>query len=77
VAVKSHAESAWLDLPPVEDADAMRQLLGSSVTYRIAVGPKAGRKALVLRTITALAGEDPRNERVAKANGFSLHVMTQ
>ena len=74
MAVKSHAESAWLDLPPVEDTDAMRQLLGSSVTYRIAVGPQAGRKALVLRTITALAGEDPRNERVAKANGFSLHV---
>ena len=72
MAVKSHAESAWLDLRPVEDTDAMRQLLGSSVTYRIAVGPQAGRKALGLRTITALAGEDPRNERVAKANGFSL-----
>ena len=68
------AESAWLDLPPVEDTDPMRQLLGSSVTYRIAVGPQAGRKALVLRTITALAGEEPRNERVAKANGFSLHA---
>ena len=52
----------------------MRQLLGSSVTYRIAVGPQAGRKALVLRTITALAGEEPRTERVAKANGFSLHA---
>ena len=52
----------------------MRQLLGSAVTYRIAVGPQAGRKALVLRTITALAGEDPRNERVAKAQGFSLHA---
>ena len=52
----------------------MRQLLGSSVTYRIAVGPQAGRKALVLRTITALAVEDPRNERVAKAQGFSLHA---
>ena len=38
------------------------------------VGPQAGRKALVLRTITALAGEEPRNERVAKAHGFSLHA---
>ena len=65
------AESAWLDLAPVEDTDAMRQLIGSSVTYRIAVGPQAGRKALVLRTIRPLAGEEPRNERVAKANGFS------
>ncbi len=68
------AESAWLDLAPVEDTDAMRQLIGSSVTYRIAVGPQAGRKALVLRTIRALPGEEPRNERVAKANGFSLHA---
>jgi iron complex outermembrane recepter protein len=68
------AESAWLDLPPVEDTDAMRQLLGSSVTYRIALGPQAGRKALVLRTITPLVGEDPSSERVAKAHGFSLHA---
>ena len=68
------AESAWLDLPPGEDTDAMRQLIGSSVTYRIAVGPQAGRKALVLRTIRPLAGEEPRNERVAKAHGFSLHA---
>ena len=68
------SESAWLDLPPGEDTDAMRQLIGSSVTYRIAVGPQAGRKALVLRTIRPLAGEEPRNERVAKANGFSLHA---
>ena len=28
----------------------------------------------MLRTITALAGEEPRNERVAKATGFSLHA---
>ena len=65
------AESAWLDLPPMEDTDAMRQLIGSSVTYRIALGPQAGRTALVLRTITPLSGEDPAHERVAKAHGFS------
>jgi hypothetical protein len=68
------AESAWLDLPPVEDTDAMRQLLGSSVTYRIAVGPQAGRKALVLRTIRPLADEEPSSQRVARAHGFSLHA---
>jgi hypothetical protein len=68
------AESAWLDLPPSEDTDAMRQLIGSSVTYRIALGPQAGRKALVLRTITPLSGEDRARERVAKAHGFSLHA---
>ena len=68
------ADAAWLDLPPAEDADAMTELIGSSVTYRIALGPQAGRKALMLRTITPLAGEDLTNERVAKAYGFSLHA---
>ena len=68
------AESAWLDLPPIEDTDAMRQLIGSSVTYRIAVGPQAGRKALVLRTIRPLADEEPSSQRVARAHGFSLHA---
>ena len=52
----------------------MTQLIGSSVTYRLALGPQAGRKALMLRTITPLAGEDLTNERVAKAYGFSLHA---
>ncbi|CAA0121136.1 Uncharacterised protein [Halioglobus japonicus] len=33
------AESSWLDLDPAEDTDAMPQILGSSVSYRIAVGP--------------------------------------
>ncbi|MBK9665559.1 MAG: hypothetical protein IPO61_07475 [Gammaproteobacteria bacterium] len=44
--------------------------LGSSVTYRIAVGLQAGRSALVLRTITALAGEEPRNERWRRRTAF-------
>ena len=60
------AETAAL----LADEGAMTQLLGSSVTYRIAVGPRAGRQALVLRTITPLAGEDTRNERVAKPTVF-------
>ena len=38
-------ESAWLKLDPAEDTDAMPQLLGSSITYRIAIGPQQGRKA--------------------------------
>ena len=41
------AESAWLDLPHSVGEDAMTQLLGSSVTYRIALGPQAGHKVLV------------------------------
>ena len=52
----------------------MPQTLGSSVFYRIAVGPQQGRKALMIRTIRPLESLDPGLERVAKANGFSRHA---
>ena len=52
----------------------MPNLLGSSVSYRIAVGPQQGRKAFMIRTIRPLDRPDPGLERVAKANGFSLHA---
>ena len=67
-------ESAWLDLDPAEDTDAMPYLLGSSVSYRVAVGPQQGQKAFMIRTIRPLDRPDPGQERVAKANGFSLHA---
>jgi ribosomal protein S27E len=68
------AESAWLDMEPPADEDAMTQLLGSSATYRIAVGPQQGRKAFMLRTLAPLESPDSTSERVAKAAGFSLHA---
>ena len=68
------ADNAWLDLDPAEDTDAMPHLLGSSVSYRIGVGPQQGRKAFMIRTISPLDRPDPGLERVAKANGFSLHA---
>ena len=72
--LEQDAENAWLDLDPAEDTDAMPQILGSSVSYRIAVGPQQGRKAFMIRTIRPLDRPDPGLERVAKANGFSLHA---
>jgi hypothetical protein len=72
--LEQDTESAWLDLEPAEDTDAMPQLLGSSISYRIAVGPQQGRKAFMIRTIRPLDRPDPGLERVAKANGFSLHA---
>ena len=72
--LEKDTESAWLDLDPAEDTDAMPQILGSSVSYRIAVGPQQGRKAFMIRTIRPLDRPDPGLERVAKANGFSLHA---
>ncbi|WP_439106864.1 hypothetical protein [Congregibacter sp.] len=52
----------------------MPQILGSSISYRIAVGPQQGRKAFMIRTIHPLDKPDPRLEPVAKANRFSLHA---
>jgi hypothetical protein len=72
--LEQDAESAWLELDPAEDTDAMPQILGSSVSYRIAVGPQQGRKAFMIRTIRPLDRPDPGLARVAKANGFSLHA---
>ena len=43
---------------PVEDTDAMPQIPGSSISYRIAVGPQQGRKAFMIRTIRPLDRPD-------------------
>ena len=51
-----------------------RHFLGSSVSYRIAVGPQQGRKAFMIRTIRPLDRPDAGLERVANANGFSPHA---
>ncbi len=52
--LEQDAESDWLGLDPAEETDAMPQLVGSSVSYRIAVGPQQGRKAFMIRTIRPL-----------------------
>ena len=72
--LEQDTESAWLELDPTDEADAMPQILGSSVSYRIAIGPQQGRKAFMIRTIRPLDRPNPGLERVAKANGFSLHA---
>jgi len=66
--LEQDAEQAWLDLDPADDTDAMPHLLGSSVSYRVAVGPQQGQKAFMIRTIRPLGRPDPGLERVAKAN---------
>ena len=46
----------------------MEQLLGSSITYRIAVGPQQGRKVFTLQTLPAY--EEPFDGAVGKVAGF-------
>jgi hypothetical protein len=55
------------------DGDPTNQLLGSSVTYRIAVGPQQGRKVMTLQSLGD-CGDDPFTTRVGNVAGFSLHA---
>lgn len=44
------AEAAYLDLQ-TDDDDAMATIVGASISYRIAFGPNAGKKALTLQML--------------------------
>lgn len=50
----------------------MSSVLGHSITYRIAVGPNAGRKVMTLQTLPA--DDPPFGEEAGKVSGFSLHA---
>jgi hypothetical protein len=58
----------------VSDEDPSNQLLGSSITYRIAVGPQQGRKVFTLQTLPNLESDNPFSGSVGEAAGFSLHA---
>ena len=66
------AETSYLTLEGADD-DPMDQLLGHSVTYRIAMGPQRGRKVFTLQTLPACDSEEPIGGRVGQLAGFSLH----
>ena len=65
------AENSYLAGEAVEGGP-MHQLLGSSITYRIAVGPQQGRKVFTLQTLPAC--DDRFDDEVGKVAGFSLHA---
>ena len=52
----------------------MNQLLGSSITYRIAVGPQQGRRVFTLQTLPDCRPDHPFVDAVGKVAGFSLHA---
>jgi len=51
----------------------MNQLLGSSITYRVATGPQQGRKVMTLVTLPDCE-DDQFTTRVGNVAGFSLHA---
>lgn len=69
-------DSSYLDLEP-GNASPLDTVLGHAITYRIAVGPNAGRKVFTLQTVPAM--ETPARRQLAQLDGFSLHagVATQ
>ncbi len=64
-------ENDFLEFGP-EAGGAMDDLIGYSITYRVAVGPRAGQKVFALQTVPAREAE-PRSG-VAQCAGFSLHA---
>jgi len=54
------------------DDDPTNQLLGSSVTYRIAVGPQQGRKVFTLQTLSDVRSDNLSTTVVGEVSGFSL-----
>jgi predicted component of type VI protein secretion system len=69
--VARDAESSYLELAP-DAGGPMDDLLGHSITYRVAVGPRAGQKVFSLQTVPARA--DELRNGVAQYAGFSLHA---
>jgi len=64
-------ENSYLTVE-ARDSSAMNDLIGHSITYRIAVGPHEGKKAFTLQTIAAHTQERD-DGGLAKSAGFSLH----
>ena len=65
------AENSYLAGDDLE-AGPMEQILGWSITYRIAVGPQQGRKVFTLQTLPAC--DESFDDGVGKVAGFSLHA---
>jgi hypothetical protein len=60
------AENSYLELDP-DGGNPMADLLGHSITYRVAVGPRAGQKVFSLQTVPAR--EDEPRKGVAQYAG--------
>ena len=65
------AERSYLSGDAVQGGP-LDELLGHSITYRIAVGSQAGRKVFTLQTLPSC--NEPLVAHVGKVAGFSLHA---
>jgi len=71
--IERDMHSAWLS--DFTEAGPLDDLIGHSITYRIAVGPKARQKLFTLQTVPArLQGLEGNINGAATSGGFSLHA---
>ena len=67
------AGSEYLDLVPEEEG-VMLDIIGASITYRLAFGTNAGKKALTLQAVPTSNNSAKSSELVSKQSSFSLHA---
>jgi hypothetical protein len=67
------AEQGYLTFD-YDDEEVINDLIGSSITYRVAVGKNKGKKVYTLQTVPAQLEERVENKALAKESGFSLHA---
>ena len=66
-------DTEYLDLN-TDKEDTLQSLAGASISYRLAFGPNAGKKALTLKTMPATFEPGHHDEQVSQRAGFSLHA---
>jgi len=59
----------------VSDDDPSNHLMGSSITYRIAIEPQQGRKVFTLQTLPDCESEYLSPASLGETAGFSLHAV--
>ena len=67
------AENDYLALETADD-DPLSVLRGHSISYRIALGPQAGRKVFTLQTLPPVDIDESHSGTVGQVAGFNLHA---
>ena len=67
------AENDYLALDSADD-DPLSVLQGHSISYRIALGPQAGRKVFTLQTLPPVDIDEMHSGTVGQVAGFNLHA---
>ncbi|MCP4376044.1 MAG: hypothetical protein GY794_07715 [bacterium] len=67
--LEQDVENSYLTFEDSDD-EAIQQLYGHSITYRIAIGPQQGRKVFTLQSIPPIAEPKKDSSRVAKVAGL-------